>query len=177
MENWGSLNFADCQLGDKRLNKRALAIGKALVMGFGQALSMIFKDEKLLKRAYEFFANAKVQFAQLTQPHCENTALAAATMAVVLAVGDTTYLDYKNIIGKRDGYGPIGNGGNGLILHTTIAVEPETGEPVGLLWQKLWHRESKPKPPRNETPGQKKARQAQERKAAREKPFEDKESY
>lgn len=138
---------------------------------------MIFKDEKLLKRAYEFFANAKVQFAQITQPHYENTALAAATIAVVLAVGDTTYLDYKNIIAKRDGYGPIGNGGNGLILHTTIAVEPETGEPVGLLWQKLWHRESKPKLPRNETPGQKKARQAPERKAAREKSFADKESY
>lgn len=30
MESWGILNFSDCQLGDKRLNKRALLIGKAL---------------------------------------------------------------------------------------------------------------------------------------------------
>jgi len=44
-------------------------------------------------------------------------------LPVVLAVGDTTYLD-KQIIAKRDGYGPIGNGGNGLILHTNLAVEP-----------------------------------------------------
>jgi len=29
-------------------------------------------------------------------------------LPVVLAVGDTTYLDYKQIIAKRDGYGPIG---------------------------------------------------------------------
>jgi len=28
----GSENFADCQLGDKRLNRRALEIGKALVV-------------------------------------------------------------------------------------------------------------------------------------------------
>ena len=54
-------------------------------------------------------------------------------------MGDTTYLDYKNIIAKREGYGPIGNGGNGLILHTALAVEPDLGQPLGLLWQKLWH--------------------------------------
>ncbi len=95
----------------------------------------------------------------------------------MLAVGDTTFLDYKNIIAKKDGYGPIGNGGNGLILHTTLAVEPKLGQPLGLLWQKLWHREQKPKPSASETPKQKKARIAAVRKAARIKPFESKESY
>ncbi len=33
MESWGSQNFADCQLGDKRSNQRALEIGKTL-LGF-----------------------------------------------------------------------------------------------------------------------------------------------
>ena len=85
MESWGILNFSDCQLGDKRLNKRALLIGKALVMGFGQALSMLFKEEKLLERAYEFFANAKSQFNKLTQPHHQKTTQEAVTLPVVLA--------------------------------------------------------------------------------------------
>jgi hypothetical protein len=48
---------------------------------------------------------------------------------------------------------------------------------LGLLWQKLWHREPKTKPVANETPKQKKARQAAERKAKRDRPFEEKESY
>lgn len=100
----------------------------------------------------------------------------AQALKIVLAVGDTTFLNYKNLKAKRDGYGPIGNGGNGLILHSTLAVEPEQGQPLGLLWQKLWHRELKAKLPSNETPEQKKARKAKERKAAREKPFEEKES-
>lgn len=177
MESWGFQNFADCQLGDKRLDQRALLIGKALVVGFGQALSMIFKEEKSLKRAYDFFANSKAQFHKLTQPHRENTVSIAQNLQVVLAVGDTTYLDYKNIKAKREGYGPIGNGGNGLILHTTLAVEPELGQTLGLVWQKLWHRKPKPKPPANETPKHKKVRQAAERKATRSKPFEEKESY
>ena len=90
--------------------------------------------------------------------------------------GDTTYLNYKKILAKREGYGQIGNGGNGLILHTTIAVEPEQGQPLGLLWQKLWHRKPKPKPPVDETPKQKKIRLEAERKANRKRPFEEKES-
>jgi hypothetical protein len=81
------------------------------------------------------------------------------------------------IIAKREGYGPTGNGGNGLLLHSSLAVEPQYGQPLGLLWQKLWNREHKSKPPTNETPKQKKQRQAKARKVARKRPFEAKESY
>jgi Transposase DNA-binding len=136
MESCANQNFADCQLGDKRLNQRALEIGKALVVDFGQALSMLFKDKNLLKRAYEFFANPKVQFGKITQPHWQNTVIAAQGVKTLLAVGDTTFLNYNSIKAKRDGYGPIGNGGNGLILHSTLAIEAELGQPLGLLWQK-----------------------------------------
>jgi len=96
---------------------------------------------------------------------------------VVLCVGDTTFLDYGKIIVKREGYGPTGNGGNGLILHTALAIDPQHGQPLGLLWQKLWNRESKPKPPADETPRQKKQRRALAKKVARARPFEAKESY
>jgi len=96
---------------------------------------------------------------------------------VVLCVGDTTFLDYGKIIAKREGYGPIGNGGNGLILHSALALDPQHGQPLGLLWQKLWHREHKLKPLADETPLQKKQRHAKARIAARKRPFEAKESY
>lgn len=45
------------------------------------------------------------------------------------------------------------------------------------MWQKLWNRDHKPKPPQGETPEQKKQRQKIARKAARQTPFEQKESY
>ena len=35
-------NFEDCELGDQRLNRRALSIGEALSQKFGQALSTVF---------------------------------------------------------------------------------------------------------------------------------------
>ena len=105
------------------------------------------------------------------------TAETVAEHDVVLCVGDTTFLDYGSIKAKTEGYGPIGKGGNGLILHSALAIEPQNGESLGLLWQKLWNRESKQKPPVHETPTQKKQRQAQARIEARNRPFEQKESY
>ncbi len=105
------------------------------------------------------------------------TTAAAEEYKLVLSVGDTTFLDYRSIKLKREGYGPTGNGGNGLILHSALAIEPQQGQTLGLLWQKLWNRERKPKPPKDETPKQKKQRQASARKAARQRPFREKESY
>ncbi len=63
---------------------------------------------------------------------------------------------------KREDYGPIGNGGNGLILHTSLAVAPECGQPLGLLWEKVWKRAHTVKP---------------KKKVNRARPFEEKESY
>lgn len=169
-------NFGQCQLGDVRLNRRALEIAKALFGQYGQPLSQVFSEKKQLKRAYEFFANGKTELEKLAQNHWKETAKTIPGLKTVLAVGDTTYLDYKKIIHKREEYGPIGNGGNGLIMHSTLAVEAGSGQPLGLLWQKIWHREAKMKPD-NETPVQKKARLERERKAQTERRFEQKESY
>lgn len=105
------------------------------------------------------------------------TAETVAECNVVLCIGDTTFLDYGSIEAKKEGYGPIGKGGNGLILHSALAIEPQKGQSIGLLWQKLWNREAKQKPPKNETPTQKKKRQGQARKETRNRPFEQKESY
>jgi len=105
------------------------------------------------------------------------TAETVAEYDVVLCVGDTTFLDYGSIAAKKEGYGPIGKGGNGLILHSALAIEPQKGQSIGLLWQKLWNREAKQKPSKDETLTQKKKRLAAARKEARKRPFEQKESY
>jgi hypothetical protein len=105
------------------------------------------------------------------------TSEAVEEQEVVLCVGDTTYLDYGSIRAKREGYGPTGNGGNGLILHSALAIAPEKGQVIGLLWQKLWNREPKAKPPQDETAEAKKQRQSIAGKVSRQRSFKDKESY
>ena len=56
------------------------------------------------------------------------TARSVSKEDVVLSVGDTTYLDYGGILVKREGYGPQGNGGNGLLLHSALALDSK-GQP------------------------------------------------
>jgi len=47
------------------------------------------------------------------------TTAAVEEYKIMLSVGDTTFLDYRNIKEKREGYGPTGKGGN-RHLHNTI---------------------------------------------------------
>jgi hypothetical protein len=54
------------------------------------------------------------------------TTAAVEEYKTILSVGDTTFLDYRGIKVKRERYGPTGNGGNGLILHSALAIEPES---------------------------------------------------
>ncbi|WP_422614597.1 IS4/Tn5 family transposase DNA-binding protein, partial [Aetokthonos hydrillicola] len=159
--------YINCDFGDKRLNKRAELIAEALQVKYGQPLSQVFKSASDLKRGYEFLSNPKTTFSKLTIPCFELTAQEINGIPIVLGVGDTTFLDYKKIVEKREEYGPTGNGGNGLILHSCLALEPDFGQPLGLLWEKLWHRDKEVSPPDGETPTQKKKRLKKERNAKR----------
>ncbi|MGJ5676029.1 MAG: IS4/Tn5 family transposase DNA-binding protein [Nostochopsis sp.] len=70
MMDWWEKNFATCELGEplseelreRRLDERAMLIGKALSQGFGKALSEIFNGARVLKRAYEFLRTPKLNF-------------------------------------------------------------------------------------------------------------------
>jgi hypothetical protein len=64
MLEWWVKNFASCELGDKRLNNRAFALGKVLSQGFGKAFSEIFSGAKELKRAYEFLLTRRQTLAR-----------------------------------------------------------------------------------------------------------------
>ena len=152
-------------------------MGDCLGLKYGQPLSTVFKNASDLKRAYEFLANPKTSFAKLVEPFHHQSANNVRNLPIILAVGDTTFLDYKKIEVKRSEYGPIGNGGNGLILHTSLAVDPDCGQPLGLLWEKVWKRPHTVKPKKTANKQQKKNRELVLKKEKRARPFEEKESY
>ncbi|MHC5929989.1 hypothetical protein [Nostoc sp.] len=62
-------------------------------------------------------------------------------------------------------------------MHSCLAVDPDFGQPLGLLWEKLWHRDKKISLPDGETPAKKKKRLKKERDAKKKQAFESKESY
>lgn len=143
LRNYNENCLFNFDLGDKRLDKRAKLIFNRLRNKYGQPLSKVFNSDNELKRSYEFFYNRSTSFQKIVKYSHDLTGDRVKNLPLILAVGDTTFLDYKKIKIKTEEYGPIGNGGNGLILHSCLAINPNCGQPLGLLWQKLWKRERK----------------------------------
>jgi hypothetical protein len=87
-----------------------------------------------IKAAYRFFDNEAVEPQQLLEPHRQATLRRIHGRAVVLAVQDTTTLNYSTHP-QTEGLGPVGNNPDktlGLFLHTTLALSV-AGEPLGIL--------------------------------------------
>lgn len=95
------------------------------------------------KAAYRFLEHEHTTMHTLLQPHYRATEARLAHEAVVLAVQDTTSLNYTTHA-ATDGLGPIGSwpkGPQGLHLHSTLAFST-SGTPLGLVNVQCWAREA-----------------------------------
>ena len=140
--SWLQREFGGANLGDLRLNQRLMELGAAFfaqpAANIPQACGSIAKA----KAAYRFFDNDRVTMDKLLEPHLKATVDRARTETTVLAVQDTSSLDYTTHR-KMKGLGPIHNrvrGPQGLMLHTTQAFRPD-GLPLGMLDVKVWARD------------------------------------
>lgn len=72
----------------------------------------------------------------------QRTAVRAAGREVVV-IQDTSELALGGRRAKKNGYGPVGKGGNlrGLLLHAVLAVDASTGGVIGLVAAKVWNRQ------------------------------------
>jgi hypothetical protein len=94
------------------------------------------------KAAYRFFDHERATLQNLLAPHIESTTKRIANEKVVLAIQDTTSLNYSTHPATEN-LGPIGSrptGIVGLMLHCTLAVNTE-GTPLGLLNAQCWARD------------------------------------
>ena len=76
--------LAECDFGDERLTKRAIKIGEALSLKYGQPLSQVFGNASDLKRTYEFLTNAKTSFNKVIQPIHRQTAETISELPIIL---------------------------------------------------------------------------------------------
>lgn len=99
-----------------------------------------------LRGAYGLLNHPEVTLEQLLAPHIEATLTAAGQSRCVLMIQDTTELDFT-AHPKTQGLGPIGDGrGQGLLLHSTLAVLPDSREVLGLAHAQVVLRQPKVRP-------------------------------
>ena len=162
--HWATQEFGRVEFADGRLRNRLLGLAQDF---YARPLAPINQachgDQGKIKGAYRFFNNTQVNMDTLLKPHIEATARRIQDEAVVLAVQDTTSLNYTTHPAMK-GLGPINtrkDGAQGLKLHDTLAFTPE-GVPLGVLHIHCWARDGQDQP------------RGEARKSL---PIEEKESY
>jgi hypothetical protein len=87
-----------------------------------------------------FLANPKVTVDRLIEGWSEQTAL-AATGRHVLAIQDTSEINFRTQPKRRRGLGEIGKGnGRGLLVHAMVALDANTGSCLGPVSGRIWTR-------------------------------------
>jgi hypothetical protein len=145
VNEWARQQWGAVELGDRRLNDRALTIGTGLAAHPDHSLPAQMNDWSDLKAAYRFLHHADVTHARLSKPHWQHTKEAAhACMGPVLFIQDGITLDFTGRAIKQ--MGRIGDdNGRGMLAHSVIAVCPSApAQPPGLAHQAVWVREHAP---------------------------------
>lgn len=159
--SWAFDELGQVNLGDQRLNKRLLRMVDTLARAPEASVPQAFQHWSQIKAAYRFWDNEQVSSQAILAPHRARTVERAAAHRRMLAIQDTTALDFSSHQ-KTKGLGYLyTEAGYGMLVHSTLAATVE-GLPLGLLDQHYWVR------PRADF-GKK--------HTARQRPIQEKESY
>jgi len=140
--DWAEEEFYTAELYDPRLNRRLLDIARDFYRQPMSPVTQACGSHTRTVAAYRFFNNERVTMEELMRAHTEASIDRIREQRVVLAVQDTTTLNYTTH-STTEGLGPIGTAKQaavGLVLHDTMAFTPD-GTPLGLLDVQCWVRD------------------------------------
>ena len=94
--DWASHEFAGAQLPDQRLNERLCMIATAFAQQPTASIPQACGPGAGSKGAYRFFENESIAPHTIRQAHHRATLARVRSQAVVLAIQDTTALNYSD---------------------------------------------------------------------------------
>jgi len=140
--DWAEEEFGGCALPDVRLQTRLLSLARDFYARPQANMAQACASRAKTKAAYRFLDHKKTTMDTLLQPHFLSTEARVRAEKVVLAVQDTTSLNYTAHAATQ-GMGPIGStahGPQGLHVHSTLAFSTQ-GTPLGFLDVQCWARD------------------------------------
>lgn len=158
---WAEREFGNAPLGDVRRVKRLIQLGQQRGASPNASIPQACGSHAATKAAYRFYDNNAIKPSAILVSHQQATTERMSNQSLVLAVQDTTQLDYTDHP-QTKGLGTLNDDKHhGLLVHTTLAVTTER-VPLGIIQQQVWTRPV-------EEFGKKHSR--------KQRPIEDKESY
>ena len=130
--HWAEHEYARSSHPDGRVRARIVEMGKAWVDHHGESLPVVFPNRADRKAAYRLLSNEQVSMEHLLEGHQASTAERCAAESVVLAIQDTTSLNYHGLSQTKGlvGIGGRGKGAKGILAHFGLAIN-EVGRALG----------------------------------------------
>lgn len=144
-KNWVDYELSGIDFGDKRLDKRTKHVLKAIADNPQASIPESSNNWSETIGTYRLINNKKVNCESMLKPHVISTLERMKHQKIVLAVQDTTSLNYTGLKVRTSGLGDVGDSTNGnakgLIMHNTYAISTE-GVPLGTLDSNIWSRKT-----------------------------------
>lgn len=139
--SWAAEEFKDIDLGDKRLDKRAVRLAERWAEQPTASIPGACGGWAETQAAYRFLAQDDLDWRDILAPHWTCAQARMREHSVVLCIQDSTELDFNGQAIR--GLGPLSyEAQRGLFLHPTYAVTCAR-EPLGVLDAWMWGREFK----------------------------------
>jgi hypothetical protein len=139
--SWAAEEFKSIDLGDKRLDKRAILLAERLAEKPTASIPGACNGWSETQAAYRFFAQDDMDWRDILAPHWTCSEARMRAHSVVLCLQDSTDLNFNGQ--AIAGLGPLNyETQRGMFLHCTYAVTPAR-EPLGVLDAWMWARAPK----------------------------------
>lgn len=132
MDDWAENELGKADFGDQRLTKRFVHLTRDLAARPEGSVPQACGDWAGTKGAYRFWNNEKVTPEKIRAAHQVKTVERAKEHGTILAVQDTTSMNYASHKATK-GLGPIdAHKTQGFHVHSVLGVSPD-GVPYGRL--------------------------------------------
>lgn len=126
-------------LGHKSREARVLELITELVKDPTQSIRGAARTKAQEEGFYRLLGNKSVSMPALLEPHIASTKRRCAEVDKVIVPHDSSNFEYRG--GKRQGLGRVRTkSSQGFLFHASLAVNSETGQPLGMLASKVWVR-------------------------------------
>ena len=136
---WAELEFGEIELGDKRRTKRLIKLAKQRVEKPNGSIAESCGSKAGTKAAYRLLDDEDIEADAIQSGHQRATVKRLAGEKIILAVQDTTQLNYTSHRATQ-GLGYLQDlSHQGMLVHTTLVVNPQR-VPYGIIQQQVWVR-------------------------------------
>ena len=137
--DWAGEEFCMAELGDQRRVDRLITIARDFYAHPQANIPQACGSRAKTKAAYRFFESESTTMEKIQKSHYEATVNRIGKEKIVLAVQDTTTLNYSTHPATAD-LGLIGSKAGGLVglmVHDTMSFNVE-GTPLGVIDVQCW---------------------------------------